>query len=160
MVSSKQKRNSTEADSAGASVERKVHCKKRKLSKQLLIKGKSRKYQGVFKVKSRVKTRQVWEIWSQPLEHKQVPNKETEQGVQKGKWDRTEMLTVSFLLRAKTEWIPLRMNIERCWREEGHNLYPLESRLSAGRLFRQKQRKCCRLETQTSWWYHLQSICF
>ena len=36
---------------------------------------KSRKYRGVFKVKSRVKARQVREIWSQQLEHKQVPKK-------------------------------------------------------------------------------------
>ena len=34
---------------------------------------KSRKYQGVFKVKSRVETWQVRGIWSQQLEHKQVP---------------------------------------------------------------------------------------
>ena len=34
---------------------------------------KSRKYQGVFEVKSRVKTWQVRGIWSQQLEHKQVP---------------------------------------------------------------------------------------
>ena len=53
------------------------------------------------------------------------------------KWDRTEMLTVSFPLRAKTVCIPLRMNIERCRREEGHNSYPLECRLFAGRLFLQ-----------------------
>ena len=33
---------------------------------------KSRKYQGVFEVKSRVKTWQVQGIWSQQLEHKQV----------------------------------------------------------------------------------------
>ena len=42
-----------------------------------LIRGKkkanSRGYRGVFKVKSRVKPRQVREIWSQQLEHKQVP---------------------------------------------------------------------------------------
>ena len=46
---------------------------------------KSRKYQGVFKVKSRVKTWQVWGIWSQQLEHKQVPKRGTEPGVCKGK---------------------------------------------------------------------------
>ena len=34
-----------------------------------LKKGKSRKYQGVFDVKSRVKTWQVRGIWSQQLEH-------------------------------------------------------------------------------------------
>ena len=38
-------------------------------------KAKSRKYQGVFEVKSRVKTWQVRGIWSQQLEHKQVPQK-------------------------------------------------------------------------------------
>ena len=46
---------------------------------------KSRKYQGVFKVKSRVKTWQVRGIWSQQLEHKQVPKRGTEPGVRKGK---------------------------------------------------------------------------
>ena len=46
---------------------------------------KSRKYQGVFEVKSRVKTWQVRGIWSQQLEHKQVPKWGTEPGVRKGK---------------------------------------------------------------------------
>ena len=36
-------------------------------------------------MKSCVKTRQVREIWSQELEHKQVPKKGTEPGVRKGK---------------------------------------------------------------------------
>ena len=36
---------------------------------QLVNKAKSRKYQGVFEVKSRVKTWQVRGIWSQKLEH-------------------------------------------------------------------------------------------
>ena len=53
---------------------------------------------------------------------------------------------VSFPLRAKTVWIPLRMNIERCRREQGRNSYPLECRLSAWRLSRQKPRKYCQLE--------------
>ena len=53
---------------------------------QLLeTKAKSRKYQGVFKVKSRVKTWQIRGIWSQQLEHKQVPQWGTEPGVRKGK---------------------------------------------------------------------------
>ena len=39
------------------------------------LKAKSRKYRGVFKVKSRVKTRQAPEIWSEQLEHKQVPKR-------------------------------------------------------------------------------------
>ena len=43
------------------------------------------------------------------------------------KWDYTEMLTVSFPLRAKTVWIPLRMNTERCRRGEGRNSYPLNA---------------------------------
>ena len=47
--------------------------------------GKSRKYQGVFEEKSRVKRWQVRGIWSQQLEHKQVPQLGTEPGVQKGK---------------------------------------------------------------------------
>ena len=46
---------------------------------------KSRKYQGVFEVKSRVKTWQVRGIWSQQFEHKQVPQWGTESGVWKGK---------------------------------------------------------------------------
>ena len=49
---------------------------------------------------------------------------------------------------------------ERCRWEEGHNSYPLECRLSAGRLFRQKPRKYCQLDTQASWWCQLQSTCF
>ena len=51
------------------------------------------------------------------------------------------MLNVAFLLTAKTVWNPLRMNTERCRREEGHNSYPLECRLSDGRLFRQNTTK-------------------
>ena len=50
-----------------------------------VFKAKSKKYQGIFKVKSRVKTWQVRGIWSQPLEHKQVPQRGTEPGVRKGK---------------------------------------------------------------------------
>ena len=49
------------------------------------LKAKSRKYQRVFEVKSRVKTWQVRGIWYQQLEHKQVPNLGTEPGVRKGK---------------------------------------------------------------------------
>ena len=41
-------------------------------------------------------------------------------------------------LRAKTIRNPLRMNTERYRREVGHNSHPLECRLSAGRLLRQK----------------------
>ena len=40
---------------------------------------------GVFKVKSGVKTWQVRGIWSQQLEHKQVPKRGTEPGVRKGR---------------------------------------------------------------------------
>ena len=50
-----------------------------------VAKAKSRKYREVFKVKSRVKTRQVREIWSQKFEHKQFPKTETVPGVRKGK---------------------------------------------------------------------------
>ena len=46
---------------------------------------KSRKYQGVFEMKSRVKTWQVRGIRSQQFEHKQVPKWGTEPGVRKGK---------------------------------------------------------------------------
>ena len=40
------------------------------------------------------------------------------------------------------------MSKEICWLEEGHNLFPLEYRLSAGKPFPQKPRKCCLPETQ------------
>ena len=50
-----------------------------------ILEAKSRKYQGVFEVKSRVKTWQVRGIWSQQLEHWQVPKWGTEPGVRKGK---------------------------------------------------------------------------
>ena len=46
---------------------------------------KSRKYRGVFKVKSRLKTQLVREIWSKQLVHKQVLKRGTEPGVQMGK---------------------------------------------------------------------------
>ena len=52
---------------------------------EYISKAKSRKYQGVFKVKSRVKTWQVRGIWFQQLERKQVPKRGTEPGVRKGK---------------------------------------------------------------------------
>ena len=72
-------------------------------------------------------------------------------------WDWTEMITVSFSLRAKTVLIPHCLNTERCRREGGGDLYPLECRLSSGKTFRQKPQKCCQLETQASWSYLLQS---
>ena len=50
----------------------------------LVGEAKSRKYQGVFEVKSRVKTWQVRGIRSQQLEHWQVPKWGTEPGVRKG----------------------------------------------------------------------------
>ena len=43
------------------------------------------KFDKVPKAKSRVKKRQVREIWSKQLEHKQVPKRGTEPGVRKGK---------------------------------------------------------------------------
>ena len=46
---------------------------------------KSRKYRGVIKVKSRVKTLQVRGIWSQQLEHKQVPKRGRNQVSVRGK---------------------------------------------------------------------------
>ena len=49
------------------------------------LQAKSRKHQGVFEVKSRVKTWQVRGIWSQQMEHKQVSQWGTEPGVRKGK---------------------------------------------------------------------------
>ena len=50
---------------------------------QVHLRAKSRKYRGVFKMKSRVKT-QVREIGSQQLEHKQAKKRGTEPGVRKG----------------------------------------------------------------------------
>ena len=52
---------------------------------RILSEAKSRKYQGVFKVKSRVKTWQVQGIWSQQLEYKQVPKRGTEPCARRGK---------------------------------------------------------------------------
>ena len=55
-------------------------------SKTICYIAKSRKYQGVFEVKSRVRTWQVRGIWSQQLEHKQVPKWGwAEPGVRRGK---------------------------------------------------------------------------
>ena len=51
----------------------------------VIFEARSRKYQGVFKVKSRVKTWHVRKIWSHQLEYKQVPKRWTEPGVRKGK---------------------------------------------------------------------------
>ena len=48
-------------------------------------KAKSRKYQGALKAKSRAETWQARGIWSQQLEHKQVPKRGTEPGVRKRK---------------------------------------------------------------------------
>ena len=45
---------------------------------------------------------------------------------------------------------------EICRLKEGKNWFPLEYRLSAGKPFPQKQRKCCLLETRASWRCHLQ----
>ena len=41
---------------------------------------------------------------------------------------------VSFPLKTETVWIPLCMNIERYRLKEGHNLYPFDCQLAAGRL--------------------------
>ena len=50
------------------------------------IQTQSRKYRGIFKVKSREKTRQVREHWSQPLDqNKNKLQKGTISGAQKGK---------------------------------------------------------------------------
>ena len=49
------------------------------------VKAKSRKYRRVFKVKCRVETWHIRGIWSQHLEHMQVPNRGTEPGVRKSK---------------------------------------------------------------------------
>ena len=56
-----------------------------RIKQAIALEVKSRKYQGVFEVKSRAKTWQVRGIWSQQLEHQQVPKWGTEPGVRKGK---------------------------------------------------------------------------
>ena len=61
-------------------------------------------------------------------------------------WSWTKMLIFSFQLRAKTVWIPLRMSTEICRLGEGHNKCPLECRLSVGKPFPRRPRKCCRQE--------------
>ena len=48
-------------------------------------------------------------------------------------WSWTEMLIFSFQSRAKAVWCPLRMSTEICRLREGHNLCPLECRLSVGK---------------------------
>ena len=71
----------------------------------------------------------------------------------------TEILTVSFHPRAKIVWIPLRMSTEICRLGEGHNWRPLECRLSVGKPFPRRPRKCCRLETIACWLCHLKLQC-
>ena len=75
-------------------------------------------------------------------------------------WSWTEMLTFSFQLRAKTVCIPLRMSTEICRLGEGHKLCSLECRLSVGKYFPRRPRKCCRLETLACYWFHLQCSSF
>ena len=65
---------------------------------------KSKKCRGVFKVKSRVKTRQVREIWSQQLDHKQVPKSGTELGVRKGKRSPLACHTRNITIRMAVGW--------------------------------------------------------
>ena len=70
------------------------------------------------------------------------------------KWDWTEMLTVSFPLRAIASY-----EYRKCRREEGTirthwNVDCLLEDLSG-----KNPRKCCQLETLASWWCHLQSTC-
>ena len=62
-------------------------------------------------------------------------------------WSWTEMLIFSFQLKAKTVWIPLRKSTEICRLGEGHNLCQSECRLSVGKPFPRRPRKCCRLKT-------------
>ena len=64
------------------------------------------------------------------------------------KWYWTEAPTVSFPLRVDSMNSASYMNTERCRREEGHNLYQLECRMSARKLVRQKPQNYCQLETQ------------
>ena len=74
-----------------------------------LFEAKSRKIQGVFKLKSRVKTWQVRKIWSQQLEQKQVQKRGAETGVRKGKrfllaWHtrcKCSMVTTHILVKVK-----------------------------------------------------------
>ena len=49
-----------------------------------------------------------------------------------------EMLLASFLSRAVAGWIQFRMSRERCRLEDGHNLFPSQCRLSAGKHFPKK----------------------
>ena len=56
-----------------------VHMKLQKANSKL------EKVPSVFKVKGRVKPRQVRDMWFQQLKHKQVPKRGTEPGVRKGK---------------------------------------------------------------------------
>ena len=74
-------------------------------------------------------------------------------------WSWSEMLTVSYRSRARTVWIPLRRSTEICWLGEGHSLWPCECRISVGKPFLRRKRKCCQLETRASWWYLLQCTC-
>ena len=82
--------------------EQAVHC-------NLCQKVKSRKYRGIFKVKSREKTRQIQENWSQQLEYKQVQMRGTEPGVLKSKRSllachaccKCSMETTSYSLKVK-----------------------------------------------------------
>ena len=62
-------------------------------------------------------------------------------------WSWTKMLTFSFQLIARTVWSPLRMSKGKCRLGEGRNLCQLECRLSVGKPFPRRPRKCCRLET-------------
>ena len=55
----------------------------------ILSQAKSRKYRGVFKLKSRVNTWQVRGIWSQQLEYKQVLKRGTEPDVWKDNYKRS-----------------------------------------------------------------------
>ena len=61
------------------------------------------------------------------------------------------MSNVSYRSRARTVWIPLRMSTEICRLGEGHSLCPCECRLSVGKPFLRRPRKCCQLETRASW---------
>ena len=69
-------------------------------------------------------------------------------------WSWTEMPTASYRPRSRTVWTPLRTSIEICRLGEGHSLCPWECRLSVGKPFPRRPRKCCQLETRASWPYY------
>ena len=67
------------------------------------------------------------------------------------RYEKLQFLSIIFSV-----FMPTKLPIPVCEIEPRHQL---EYRLSAGKPFPQKPRKCCLPETQASWWCHLQSTC-